>query len=39
MMKAKAAGKLLVILLAGAALYVGVTQGEWSEVLFNATLL
>lgn len=32
-------GKIALALLTGAAIYVGVTQGEWSEAMFNATLL
>jgi hypothetical protein len=31
--------KVVLVLLAGTAIYVGVRQGEWAETMFNATLL
>lgn len=39
MIARKTLAKLLLLLLTGAALYVGVTHGEWAEAMFNATLL
>jgi hypothetical protein len=35
----KTVAKVVLVLLAGAAIYVGVRQGEWAEAMFNATLL
>ncbi len=33
------AGKALLVVLTAAALYLGVSYGEWTETKFNATLL
>lgn len=39
MNRAMMIGKVALALLTGAAIYIGVTQGEWAEAMFNATLL
>ena len=39
MSRVKDALKIILVAAGGAALILGITQGQWAETMFNATLL